>query len=123
MSKEIDSEGVDLSGGQKQRIALARAFYRNTDIIILDEPTAALDPVSEKIVFDKINRMAKDKTVIFVSHRIMSTMFCDKIILVENGRIIEMGTHKELMSMNGTYAELYNLQAGFMPANVQGGVS
>lgn len=119
LSKEIDSEGVDLSGGQKQKIALARAFYRDTDIIILDEPTAALDPISEKIVFDKINRMAKDKTVIFVSHRIMSTMFCDKIILVENGRIIEMGTHKELMNMNGTYAELYNLQARFMPANVK----
>lgn len=110
LSKELDNEGVDLSGGQKQIISLARAFYKDPDILVLDEPTAALDPISENRVFKQISQLATDKTVIFVSHRIVSTTFCDKIILLKDGEILECGTHKELMNRKGMYYELFNLQ-------------
>ncbi len=110
LSKELDKEGVDLSGGQKQVVSLARAFYKDPDILVLDEPTAALDPISENKVFKQISQLATDKTVIFVSHRIVSTTFCDKIILLKEGEIKESGTHKELMEQKGMYHELYNLQ-------------
>jgi len=110
LSKDLDNEGVDLSGGQKQIVSLARAFYKDSDILVFDEPTAALDPISEKRVFTQISQLATDKTVIFVSHRIVSTTFCDKIILLNEGEITECGTHEELMKQKGLYYELFNLQ-------------
>ena len=113
LSRVLDNEGVELSGGQKQMVSLCRAFYRDTEILVFDEPTAALDPISEKWIFEKINEIAKGKTVIYVSHRLISTMFCDKIILLQDGSIQECGSHEQLMSYDGLYAELYRMQTSY----------
>ena len=113
LSRVLDNEGIELSGGQKQMISLYRTFYRNSEVLILDEPTAALDPIAERNIFEKIDEIAKDKTVIYVSHRLISTMFCDKIVLLEEGRIQECGSHRQLMDRNGIYAELYRMQTGY----------
>ncbi len=113
LSRVLDNEGVELSGGQKQAISLCRSFYRNSEVMILDEPTAALDPIAEKRIFEEINELADGKTLIFVSHRLVSTMFCDKIVLLQNGSILEYGTHEQLMSCNGVYAELYKIQTSY----------
>lgn len=109
--REFDDEGVMLSGGEAQKIAVARAFYKKCPYVILDEPSANLDPIAEYNLNRAMLEAAEDKTVIFISHRLSTTVNADKIYVMEQGRIIESGSHKELMSKNGTYAEMFNLQA------------
>ncbi len=109
--KEFDDEGLMLSGGEQQKLAIARAFYKNCPYVILDEPSANLDPVSEYELNQAVINNAKNKTVVFISHRLSTTKNADRIFMLENGRVIESGTHEELMQLGGKYAEMFNLQA------------
>lgn len=109
--KEFDENGLMLSGGEQQKIAIARVFYKNCPYIILDEPSANLDPISEYELNKNIMDSAKEKTVIIISHRLSTTVNADRIIMLENGKVVEIGTHEELMSKNGDYAYMFNLQA------------
>lgn len=109
--REFDDSGVMLSGGESQKVAIARAFYKNCPYIILDEPSANLDPIAEYNLNRAMIEAAKNKTVIFISHRLSTTVVADRIFVMENGRIIESGTHSELMKKDGTYAYMFNLQA------------
>ncbi len=109
LSEKKDSI-TDYSGGEVQRILLARAFYKNATLLLLDEPTAALDPLAEERLYVKYNEMSKDKISLFVSHRLNSTRFCNKIIFMREGCIVEEGTHKELLEAKGNYAKMYNIQ-------------
>ena len=109
--REFDDDGIMMSGGESQKVAIARAFYKNCPYVILDEPSANLDPIAEYNLNQAMINAAEDKTVIFISHRLSTTVNADKIYVMENGRIIESGSHAELMKMNGTYAYMFNLQA------------
>lgn len=109
--REFDDDGVMLSGGETQKTAVARAFYKNCPYVILDEPSANLDPVAEYNLNKAMIEAAENKTVIFISHRLSTTVNADRIYVMENGTIIESGSHKELMEQNGTYAYMFNLQA------------
>ena len=109
--REFDDSGLSLSGGEGQKVAVARAFYKDCPFAILDEPSANLDPVSEYSLNEALSRAAEDKTVIFISHRLSTTVMADVIYMLENGEIVESGTHEELMAMNGKYAYMFNLQA------------
>lgn len=118
--KRVHTDAVDLSGGQKQKLQLARALYKNAPILILDEPTAALDPIAENEVYLSYNAIAKDKTSIFISHRLSSTRFCDRIVYLENGMIVEQGTHVELLEQKGKYAEMYSVQSQYYQEEWEG---
>lgn len=107
----FEKESTELSGGQWQKIAVARAFFRESDIMILDEPTAALDALAEQEIFSQFDRLRGNKTTIFVSHRLSSATTADRIIVLNYGEIVEMGNHRELLELNGRYAELFNVQA------------
>ena len=107
----FEDNGLELSIGQWQKLAVARAFFRNSDIIILDEPTASLDPLAEQEIFTQFETLSKGKTTIFVSHRLSSATIASKIVVLEYGEIIETGTHRELMQKNGKYAQLFQTQA------------
>ncbi len=109
--REFDDEGVMLSGGESQKVAIARAFYKDCPYVILDEPSANLDPVAEYNLNRAMTEASDNKTVIFISHRLSTTVHADRIYVMEKGRIIESGSHEELMEMNGTYAYMFNLQA------------
>ncbi len=109
--REFDDDGLMLSGGEQQKIAIARAFYKNCPYIILDEPSANLDPVSEYELNMAISRECDDRTVVFISHRLSTTRHADRILMLENGRIIESGSHDELMEKDGKYAYMFRLQA------------
>lgn len=109
--REFDEDGLMLSGGEQQKIAIARAFYKDCPYVILDEPSANLDPVSEYELNHAMMTGATDKTVIFISHRLSTTRHADRIFMMEKGKIIESGSHEELMNLNGKYAEMFNLQA------------
>lgn len=112
--KDIDADGIEISGGEAQKLALARALYKNTPFIILDEPTAALDPISEYEVYSKFNEIAGTKTAIYISHRLASCRFCDKIAVFHEGNIIQIGSHEELLAdSKGKYYELWNAQAQY----------
>jgi ATP-binding cassette subfamily B protein len=110
LTKEF-TEGEELSGGEKQKLVTSRSLYKNSPIIILDEPSSALDPVAEFELNNTILRLGRDKTVIFISHRLSTTKMADKIYMFEEGRLIENGSHEALLSLNGKYAEMYKLQA------------
>lgn len=109
--KELEEDGIELSGGEGQKLAMSRAIYKNAKIIILDEPTSSLDPISEYSFFEKMYNLSKNKTTIFISHRLYSTKFCDKILVLDQGKIVEEGTHNDLIQKNGIYSNLYISQA------------
>lgn len=112
--KDFDADGVEISGGEAQKIALARALYKDGPLIILDEPTAALDPLSEYEVYSKFNEIAGDKTAIYISHRLASCRFCDTIAVFQAGKVVQQGTHEELLhDRKGQYYELWNAQAQY----------
>lgn len=111
--KIFDKEGIDLSGGEKQRLAMARALYKGGKIVILDEPTAALDALAEDKMYREFEKMIQGKTAVFISHRLGSTRFCDKIVMFENGVVVEEGTHDELMAENGKYAYMFRIQSQY----------
>lgn len=113
MTRTLMKDGLELSGGQKQRFLLARALYKGSPILILDEPTAALDPIAESQVYDSYRQYTEGKTAVFISHRLASTRFSDRILLLDDGRIVEMGTHEELMHRGGAYAEMFELQRSY----------
>ena len=112
--KELDEAGVEVSGGEAQKIAIARALYKDAPFIVLDEPTAALDPLAEAEIYGKFNEIAGDKTAIYISHRLSSCKFCDTIAVFEGGRVVQQGTHESLLAdPAGQYAALWNAQAQY----------
>ena len=113
MNKDLDEAGVTLSGGEVQKLMLARALYKDAPMVILDEPTAALDPIAESEMYERYDELVQGRTAVFISHRLSSTRFCDRILFLENGRITEEGTHGELMQRGGAYAELFSIQARY----------
>ncbi|HNX15464.1 MAG TPA: ABC transporter ATP-binding protein [Oscillospiraceae bacterium] len=114
----IHDDGVMLSGGEQQKLLLARSLYKQAPVLILDEPTAALDPISESEVYDKYQELAGSSTVLFISHRLASTRFCDRIFFLENGAITERGSHAELMTAGGKYAGMFEIQSHYYKENV-----
>lgn len=110
---EFSKEGIDFSGGQRQKLAIARAMYRDGAVMILDEPTAALDVKAESEIFMRMKELSREKTAIFITHRLYSVRFCDRIFFFSNGKIAEAGTHEELMKKKGEYYEMYRIQAQY----------
>lgn len=117
---EVDADAVNLSGGQVQKLMLARAIYKNAPILLLDEPTAALDPIAEKNIYLQYNEMAEGKVSVFISHRLASTVFCDRIFFMKNGIIAEEGTHEELIQKKGDYYEAFSVQSKYYQEEEEG---
>ena len=111
--KDISDNGLEISGGEAQKIALARALYKNAPFLILDEPTAALDPISEAEIYSRFNEIADIKTAIYISHRLSSCRFCDEILVFDRGNIVQQGSHEKLVCEKGKYSELWNAQAQY----------
>lgn len=111
--KRITEQGTELSGGQLQRLLLARALYKDAPVLLLDEPTAALDPLAEQEIYERYRQFTEGRTAVFISHRLASTRFCDRIILLEDGRIAESGTHEQLLAKGGRYAEMFRVQSRY----------
>jgi len=124
LDKQINKDATELSGGEAQKLMLARALYKNAPVLVLDEPTAALDPVAENEIYQEYSRMTEGKCSLFISHRLASTRFCDRILYLEQGELVEEGTHEELMQENGKYRKLYDIQAQWYQKDwKEGGVS
>ena len=111
MTRMFENNGLELSGGQWQKIALARAFFRDSQFVILDEPSSALDPEAEDYIFTSFKQLCANRGGILISHRLSGVMMVDTIVLLDKGAVIESGTHEALMAQNGKYAEMYRLQA------------
>lgn len=111
--KDLDKAGVEISGGEAQKLALARALYKDAPIVILDEPTAALDPIAEHEIYNRFNSFVENKTAIYISHRLSSCVFCDKIVVFDKSKLVESGTHQELLTAGEKYFELWNAQAKY----------
>jgi len=119
LDKQVYEDAVDLSGGQMQRLMLARALYKNAPILVLDEPTAALDPIAENEIYQKYNELTEGKTAIYISHRLASTGFCDRIILIDGNMIAESGTHDELVALGKEYANMFEIQGKYYQEDVK----
>lgn len=113
LNKDIYENATDLSLGQKQKLAIARAIYQDTDFLILDEPTASLDPLAESKVYEHFNEMTEGKTAIFISHRMSSSRFTDKILLIDNAKAVAFDSHENLMKYKNKYSDLYRAQAKY----------
>ena len=113
LGQDVDPEGVSLSGGETQRLMLARALYKGAPVVLLDEPTAALDPLAERQMYERYDELTAGKTSVFISHRLSSTRFCERILYMEGGRVVEQGTHDELMAAGGGYARMFETQARY----------
>ncbi len=113
LTKSFDDEGIDLSGGEAQKIALARALYKDAAFMILDEPTAALDPIAEYEIYSRFNNFTDEKGAIYISHRLSSCVFCDRVMVFEDGNIVQQGSHASLLGVSGLYSELWNAQAQY----------
>jgi ATP-binding cassette subfamily B protein len=112
LTKEFDDGGMVLSGGQRQKVAIARAYASGAELIILDEPSSSLDPISEYDLYERMMRLGENRALIFISHRLSTTVKADRIYVIENGEIIEQGTHQDLMKINsGKYKEMFTAQA------------
>ena len=116
--KLYEKDGIDLSGGEEQKIAIARALYKDAPFVILDEPTAALDPIAESEIYSRFNEIAGNKTTVYISHRLSSCRFCSRIVVFDNGSVIQEGTHEELLeNKTGKYSELWNAQSQYYAHN------
>ena len=113
ITQTLDEKGIVLSGGETQKLLLAKAMYKNGLMLILDEPTSALDPIAESTIYEEYNQMAYHKTAVFISHRLASTKFCDRILFLDGGQIVEEGTHNELMKKGGKYKEIFDIQSHY----------
>ena len=113
ITQTFSEEGILLSGGETQKLLFAKAIYKNGSFLILDEPTSALDPLAESKIYEEYNNLAAGKTAVFISHRLASTKFCDRIMFLENGSIVECGSHEELMAKGGKYKEMFDIQAQY----------
>lgn len=113
MGREYDIEGMDFSGGEEQKTALARALYKEAPFVILDEPTANLDPLAEAAVYENFNKISRDRTSVFISHRLSSCRFCERILVFDSGQIVQDGGHEGLLSGEGKYKQLWEAQAGY----------
>lgn len=113
ISNVFDDNGIELSGGETQKLMLARCIYKNAPFLILDEPTSALDPLAESAMYEEYNQLTENKTSLFISHRLASTRFCDRILFLKNGQIAEEGTHEELLAKQGEYARIYEIQSHY----------
>ncbi|MBR5761983.1 MAG: ABC transporter ATP-binding protein, partial [Lachnospiraceae bacterium] len=118
--KVVEDDGVDFSGGEKQKIALARALYKNAPVIVLDEPTAALDALAEAKLYQDFDKMVEGKTAIYISHRLSSTQFCDDVAMFKDAELVEYGTHESLLKAGGPYSEMFNVQAQYYLENENG---
>ena len=118
LNKDFDESGVQVSGGEAQKIALARALYKDAPMLVLDEPTAALDPIAENDIYLKYNEMTKGRTSLYISHRLASTQFCDRILFLADGNIAEEGTHQTLLAIGGGYAKLFEVQSKYYKEGV-----
>lgn len=121
LHKDLYPDAVELSGGETQKLLLARAIYKEAPIMILDEPTAALDPIAENDIYTKYSEITKGRTSFYISHRLASTAFCDKVIFIKDGKITETGTHKELMEKKGDYYKMYYMQSYYYNEKISGG--
>lgn len=113
ITRDMDDTGVELSGGESQKLSIARAIYKDAPFVILDEPTSALDPLAEYELYMNLNKIINNNSAIFISHRLSSTKFCDRIFYLEKGELLEVGTHEELMSIDSEYKKLFNMQAEY----------
>ena len=111
--KIIYDDGIDLSGGEKQKLALARALYKDAPVVVLDEPTAALDALAESKLYNDFDKLIGGKTAVYISHRLSSTQFCSNVAMFKDGEMVEYGTHDELLKRNGDYAEMFRIQAQY----------
>ena len=123
LTKIVEDDGVDLSGGEKQKLALAKALYKGAKIVVLDEPTSALDAIAEQSLYESFDEMIDGKSAVYISHRLASTRFCDRVAMFEEGHMVEYGSHDELMALNGKYAEMFNTQAQYYRENPDNGES
>lgn len=119
LSHSFDETGVEFSGGENQKLVLARALYKNAPIVVMDEPTSAMDPIAEYDMYMKFSELANEKTSVYISHRLASCRFCERIIVLANSQIAETGTHNELMKMGGLYYEMYSKQAHYYQDNAR----
>lgn len=119
ISEQLDPDGTNFSGGETQKLLLARALYKNGSILVLDEPTSALDALAESHIYNEYNKMAENKTALFISHRLASTKFCSRIFYLQHGQVLEEGTHEELLAKNGEYAHMFEIQSHYYRENVE----
>ena len=116
--RDFGEDGVEISGGEAQKIAIARALYKDAPFLILDEPTAALDPITEAEIYSHLGEIVDDRTALFISHRLSSCRFCDEILVFDEGTLVQRGTHETLLeNVSGKYHELWNAQAQYYTAN------
>ena len=118
LTREFDEAGIVLSGGETQKLALARAYYKNAEFLICDEPTSNIDPLAEHEMINNIIAASEGKTLIIISHRLSSMQNMDKILLFDHGEIVETGTHRELIELNGLYADMYKTQVSHYDLNI-----